>query len=228
MVYIIQANSYIKKPYIFTIGYSMIAENWQIFEDEDGEYNDFDLEGGVSSGGKRKWKNDGLNRLGRDAMKGRKPRGGREDVRTKEKKGSFKCSHCDHMIPINEQMGTQNRNHCPDCLWSKHLDIKPGDRKSDCHGGMEPIALTFKNSNSGTVGEIMIVHSCCSCGTIDVNRIAADDNVYAIRAVFASSLDMSEADEQRLAQAGIEPATADMDYEVHSQLFGKIIDSTDQ
>ncbi|WP_265181671.1 RNHCP domain-containing protein [Geomicrobium sp. JCM 19055] len=33
------------------------------------------------------------------------------------------------------------RNHCPSCLYSKHVDVIPGDRASTCHSLMEPIDL---------------------------------------------------------------------------------------
>ncbi|MGH3301842.1 MAG: RNHCP domain-containing protein [Streptosporangiaceae bacterium] len=29
------------------------------------------------------------------------------------------------------------RNHCPACLWSQHVDVRPGDRASPCCGLME-------------------------------------------------------------------------------------------
>lgn len=185
----------------------MTAENWNIFEDD---------QGGHKSRRNSFEKDEKM----RNVLKGRKPITGRDDVRQKERQGSFRCSHCDQMIPINEQMGTLNRNHCPDCLWSKHLDIKPGDRKSNCNGGMEPIALTFKATNSGVLGEIMIIHSCCSCGIIGVNRIAADDNIFALESIFQSSLQMSEVERQRIIEAGLHPATDDTADEIHSQLFG--------
>jgi hypothetical protein len=25
-------------------------------------------------------------------------------------------------------------NHCPECLWSKHVDVNPGDRQATCQG----------------------------------------------------------------------------------------------
>jgi hypothetical protein len=67
--------------------------------------------------------------------------------------------------------GTRHRNHCPWCLWSVHMDDKPGDRASDCHGGMEPIAIQARPD-----GEWLIVHQCKSCFTVHVNRIAGDDS----------------------------------------------------
>jgi hypothetical protein len=55
----------------------------------------------------------------------------------------FRCSHCREFVIINEFMGTNNRNHCNICLWSRHVDNKPGDRRAMCHAGMKPIGLYF-------------------------------------------------------------------------------------
>lgn len=69
-------------------------------------------------------------------------------------------------------MGGRHRNHCPNCLYSKHVDGKmPGDRKSECHSLMEPIGLLTRRN-----GEQVLIHRCLGCGKIDPNRVAADDN----------------------------------------------------
>jgi hypothetical protein len=67
--------------------------------------------------------------------------------------------------------GTEHRNHCPSCLWSRHLDNTPGDRGSNCSGSMEPIAICVRAD-----GEWALVHRCAGCATVRVNRIAGDDN----------------------------------------------------
>lgn len=85
---------------------------------------------------------------------------------------NFICLNCQKEIPDNKLIGTANRNHCPFCLWSRHVDLKiPGDRKSNCFGLMKPISLAFKKD-----GEIMIVHECQKCSLISKNRIAGDDD----------------------------------------------------
>jgi hypothetical protein len=71
--------------------------------------------------------------------------------------------------------GTRHRNHCPLCLWSVHLDERPGDRASACRGGMEPIAIWVRGD-----GEWALVHRCGGCFAVRVNRIAGDDNEYAL------------------------------------------------
>ena len=49
--------------------------------------------------------------------------------------------------------------------------MDPGDRASDCHASMEPIAITVRND-----GEWVLIHRCRGCGTLSSNRIAGDDN----------------------------------------------------
>lgn len=54
----------------------------------------------------------------------------------KENQG-FMCENCGLKVqPLNNG---SYRNHCPNCLYSLHLDMKPGDRKSSCKGLMKPI-----------------------------------------------------------------------------------------
>jgi hypothetical protein len=83
----------------------------------------------------------------------------------------FKCKHCRHFVcsPIS---GGHHRNHCPFCLYSRHVDDrKPGDRMSTCGSKMEPIGR-FQRPN----GEYVIVHRCLGCEFERFNRIAADDD----------------------------------------------------
>ena len=89
----------------------------------------------------------------------------------------FRCKHCKLEVP-GTAIGTKQRNHCPICLYSLHVDESIGDRKSTCHGSMKPISLTSKKD-----GEIMIVHKCEKCGKKSNNRIAGDDNTDAILAL---------------------------------------------
>lgn len=69
-------------------------------------------------------------------------------------------------------------DHCPNCLYSLHLDREPGDRASDCHGRMEPIGVWVRKN-----GEWAIIHRCLRCGKIGSNRIAADDNPMKLMAL---------------------------------------------
>lgn len=67
--------------------------------------------------------------------------------------------------------GTAHRNHCPNCLWSRHLDDTPGDRAAECGSSMEPIAICVRND-----GEWVLIHRCTGCGVLHLNRTAGDDN----------------------------------------------------
>ncbi len=94
----------------------------------------------------------------------------------------FKCQNCNYLVKTVGYIGTRNRNHCPKCLYSKHVDEKvPGDRKSKCMGLMKPLGITFKKEKGDKYGnkkqgEIMIIHECEKCKKISKNRIAADDS----------------------------------------------------
>lgn len=58
----------------------------------------------------------------------------------------FTCAHCGNFIPASIMAaGVNNRNHCPYCLWSRHLDLfQAGDRMAACKAPMQPIGLTLK------------------------------------------------------------------------------------
>lgn len=84
---------------------------------------------------------------------------------------TFRCGHC-RLDVSTRAPGTAHRNHCPTCLWSRHLDDDtPGDRAADCGSLMEPIAIGVRGD-----GEWVIVHRCTGCGELHLNRTAGDDN----------------------------------------------------
>jgi RNHCP domain-containing protein len=96
---------------------------------------------------------------------------------------SFRCRHCRLDVPMAVP-GTRDRNHCPSCLWSRHLDADaPGDRAASCAGSMEPIAVSV-----GDDGEWALVHRCTTCAAVSVNRIAGDDNAFALMRLAARPL----------------------------------------
>src|SRR6187549_2977857 len=113
--------------------------------------------------------------------------------------GDFKCGNCGALVSsMNMLSGVQNRNHCPYCLWSRHLDLySAGDRLSACKAGMKPVGLTMKKSRNkyqlSPRGELMLVHACTDCESISINRIAADDDLEMILAAFQSSLRLDHA-----------------------------------
>ncbi|HEY7598592.1 MAG TPA: RNHCP domain-containing protein, partial [Candidatus Limnocylindrales bacterium] len=84
---------------------------------------------------------------------------------------SFRCVHCHREVDLSAP-GTQHRNHCPYCLWSRHVDeIRPGDRGAECQASMEPIAISVRKD-----GEWVLIHRCNGCGVLDSNRAAGDDS----------------------------------------------------
>lgn len=81
------------------------------------------------------------------------------------KKEDFVCEVCGTKVT-----GTGYTNHCPNCLWSKHVDDKiPGDRSSPCQELMEPILIETIH------GQQSVVHK-CKCGKIMRNKIVREDN----------------------------------------------------
>ena len=91
---------------------------------------------------------------------------------------SFKCGHCRAFIGPTVS-GGRHRNHCPLCLYSRHVDLgMPGDRRCECRSLMEPIGLATRRN-----GEEVIVHRCLGCGAVRVCRVAADDHPMALEAL---------------------------------------------
>lgn len=84
----------------------------------------------------------------------------------------FICDNCGKTVP---KLGYTCRNHCPHCLYSKHVDKNPGDRAEECHGDLEPIGIE-NNPKKGYV----IVFKCKKCGQIRKNKSANDDNMELI------------------------------------------------
>lgn len=81
----------------------------------------------------------------------------------------FICEYCGNKVP---KLKYSCRNHCNKCLYSKHVDINPGDRKEECKGLLKPIGVEI-NSKKGYV----IIYKCQQCGAIRKNKAAKDDNI---------------------------------------------------
>lgn len=77
----------------------------------------------------------------------------------------FICEKCGA-----EVKGNGYTNHCPKCLWSKHVDINPGDRASLCQGMMKPIKVDVER------GEYMLTYRCEKCGFLRRKKAEKDDN----------------------------------------------------
>lgn len=86
----------------------------------------------------------------------------------------FTCEHC--QAAVEPLQNGSYRNHCPFCLWSKHVDKDgPGDRESDCRQLMKPIGLDHKSGKGW-----LVQHECVGCGKMIPNRLAPDDNLDAL------------------------------------------------
>jgi RNHCP domain len=122
-----------------------------------------------------------LSKSGSKSGKGRRPqapkRPDRRDrsARSNQWRGpvddSFTCGHCKRFVSALPS-GGHHRNHCPYCLYSRHVDAeRSGDRANPCGGMMAPIGA-FQRPN----GEHVLVHRCERCGFERFNRLGADDD----------------------------------------------------
>ena len=89
---------------------------------------------------------------------------------------NFKCDKCGMQV-----VGDGYTNHCPECLWSKHVDVFPGDRKGECRGMMEPVRVKKKGE------EYIITHKCEVCGFEKTNKAVFEDNFDMLIQISAES-----------------------------------------
>jgi len=89
----------------------------------------------------------------------------------------FVCEKCATM-----NIGNGFTNHCVKCLWSKHVDINPGDRAESCGGMMEPIKIDFEK------GKYLINHKCLKCGFQKRKGIEKNDDFEAVIAIVKKSV----------------------------------------
>lgn len=87
------------------------------------------------------------------------------DARFIRQKEDFTCLQCGVSV-----VGDGYTNHCPVCLWSKHVDVHPGDRKESCQGLMKPSSVIEGG------GEYRIEHVCVKCGYAKKNLLAPNDD----------------------------------------------------
>ncbi len=86
---------------------------------------------------------------------------------------NFTCEHCGVKV-----VGSGYTNHCPKCLYSKHVDIDPGDRLAACGGLMAPIAIEGSTGKGYTV-----LQKCQKCGYSRRNAIGVEDDVETVLAL---------------------------------------------
>ena len=93
----------------------------------------------------------------------------------------FSCEHCGKVVK-----GNGYTNHCPACLWSKHVDLQPGDRAGKCLGPMKPAYLVIEK------GKYILNHVCMKCGAEKRNVVSPEDSfdeIVKIQKNFANSQD---------------------------------------
>jgi rubrerythrin len=79
----------------------------------------------------------------------------------------FTCEYCGtDVLPVTNG---SYRNHCPVCLYSKHVDDYPGDRAGYCAGLMQPVSVSY-HSKKG----YQLTHRCLKCGFVTVNKVARE------------------------------------------------------
>ena len=79
----------------------------------------------------------------------------------------FVCENCNKMV---DKLNYTARDHCPFCLYSKHVDINPGDRSNECRGLLKPISIEkYKNTYK-------IIYKCLKCNQLHKNIMANDDD----------------------------------------------------
>lgn len=81
----------------------------------------------------------------------------------------FVCANCDAAV-----FGDGYRNHCPCCLYSKHVDVNPGDRAEECGGMMKVVDIVLEN------GELVFTHECIECKKTKRNKAHSEDDIDTI------------------------------------------------
>jgi len=77
----------------------------------------------------------------------------------------FICENCGTKVK-----GNGYTDHCPICLWGKHVDVNPGDRAAKCAGMMEPVRAEAKS------GKYLLYYICKECGyKFRVKSLLEDD-----------------------------------------------------
>ncbi|MFA6358365.1 MAG: HEAT repeat domain-containing protein [Candidatus Omnitrophota bacterium] len=84
------------------------------------------------------------------------------------KSACFVCEHCKKPVYPLE---VSRRDHCPYCLYSKHLDaVMPADGASSCTGLMRPVDIKCEKN------KWYISYRCLKCGTTKKFLMAEDDS----------------------------------------------------
>ena len=81
----------------------------------------------------------------------------------------FVCAQCGTAVS-----GDGYTNHCPKCLWSRHVDDNPGDRASNCGGMMEPVSAEPDGDG------FIVTHKCVVCGHTRRQHTSPNDDIDTI------------------------------------------------
>lgn len=84
----------------------------------------------------------------------------------------FVCQQCGQQV-----QGDGYTNHCPHCLWSRHVDVQPGDRLANCGGMMQPVAV------AGPPDNYRILHRCLVCDLEKWNDAVPQDDFEQLLAI---------------------------------------------
>ncbi len=88
----------------------------------------------------------------------------------------FVCENCG-----TATKGDGFTDHCSECLWSKHVDINPGDRKADCGGLMEPVRVKKERE------KYFIYYQCQACDYEHRVKNADQDSIEEIIKIFSKN-----------------------------------------
>ena len=88
----------------------------------------------------------------------------------KKNNQSFYCENCSQLV---EPHPKSSRDHCNKCLYSKHIDIIPGDRENKCCGLLKPIGIKLTPKKQ-------IKYLCNKCNEPRYCVIAPDDSIEEI------------------------------------------------
>lgn len=92
-------------------------------------------------------------------------------IRYRNNNVGFSCQFCGSEVKPLER---GNRDHCPKCLCSLHVDIAPGDRANPCKGKLQPLDIIMRN------GKTQIRYNCEKCRQVVYCETAKDDNINQI------------------------------------------------
>jgi len=101
----------------------------------------------------------------------------------KRNKEDFICEHCSY-----EVKGSGYTNHCPKCLWSKHVDVDPGDRAAECLGMMKPVKI-----EGDRIDRMMLTLECEKCHFKRRNSIGRSDDMDAVFELVKRQVKIAEA-----------------------------------